>query len=247
MLGPLEAWYERAPVPLGDQQQRFILVVLLLHANRPVSVERLTGIVWGDNPERRSLVRGYINKLRNAFRDADDVSIDTTATGYLLRVAEDQIDTTRFDRLRAEARASDPRRAIELLRAAVGLWRGRFLEDVDIDRVGGTDVISPADSYFDAVGDLAELELASGDHRSARDRLRRHLPIQIDRQRRRELIGQALAEFLVEVVQQPFLHAATTAVADEQIELVTGHVPDDMRRRQEETAKKWAISGGQRT
>src|SRR6202011_5824995 len=78
MLGPLEGSHEHAAVPLGDHQQRFILVVLLLHANKPVSAERLTEIVWGDQPGRRSLVRGYINKLRNAFRNADDVSIDTT-------------------------------------------------------------------------------------------------------------------------------------------------------------------------
>lgn len=193
MLGPLEAWHESAPVPLGDQQQRFVLVVLLLHANRPVSPERLTEIVWGDTPERRVLVRGYINKLRNAFREADDVSITTTPTGYLLRVSEDQIDITRFDRLRAEAvRTGDSRGAIELLRAAVALWRGRFLEDIDIDRVGGPDVIFPDDSYFDAVGDLAELQLGVGDHRSARDLLRPVVRLDPARQKHAELLMRAL-------------------------------------------------------
>ncbi|MGA6165286.1 BTAD domain-containing putative transcriptional regulator [Amycolatopsis magusensis] len=193
MLGPLEAWHDNGPVPLGDQQQRFVLVVLLLHVNRPVSAERLTEIVWGGNPERRSLVRGYINKLRNAFREASDVSIETTATGYLLRVAEEQIDTHRFDRLCEQARqAADPRREIELLRTAVDLWRGWFLEDIDIDRVGGTEVISPDASYFDAVGDLAGLELDAGDHRSARDRLRRLVRKDPARQRHAELLMRAL-------------------------------------------------------
>lgn len=192
MLGPLEAWHEGAPVPLGDQQQRFVLVVLLLHANKPVSTEKLTEIVWGDNPDRRPLVRGYINKLRNAFRDADDVSIDTTATGYVLRVGGDQLDTTRFDQLRAEAVEADPRRAIALLRAAVDLWRGSFLEDIDVDRVGGPDVIFPDDGYLDAVGDLAELELDAGDHRSARDRLRRVVRIDPARQKHAELLIRAL-------------------------------------------------------
>ena len=53
MLGPLEAWHEHNSVQLGDQQQRFILVVLLLHANKPVSPERITEIVWPEQPERR--------------------------------------------------------------------------------------------------------------------------------------------------------------------------------------------------
>jgi DNA-binding SARP family transcriptional activator/tetratricopeptide (TPR) repeat protein len=194
MLGPLEAWHDGAPVQLGDQQQRFILVVLLLRANRPVSTTRLTEIVWGD-PARSTLVRSYIRRLRDVFRDADDVQIETTPTGYLLRVDEDQLDTVRFDRLRAEAeavRASNPRRAIELLRAAAALWRGSFLEDIDIDRVGGTEVISPDDSHPDVVGDLAELELAVGDHRSARDQLRPMVQADPTRQKHVELLMRAL-------------------------------------------------------
>lgn len=195
MLGPLEAWHDGAPVLLGDQQQRFILVVLLLHANKPVSTARLTEIVWGDNPARRDLVRSYIKRLRDAFRDADDVHIETTPTGYLLRVGEDQVDTARFARLRTEAetaRVDAPRRAVALLRTAVGLWRGRFIEDIDIDRVGGTDVISPNASYPDAVGDLAELELAAGDHRSARDRLRPVVLADPASQKHAELLMRAL-------------------------------------------------------
>ncbi|MDQ7805153.1 tetratricopeptide repeat protein [Amycolatopsis sp. A133] len=172
MLGPLEAWHDGVPVQLGDQQQRFVLVVLLLNANKPVPPARLTEIVWAGRETRPTLVRSYIKRLRDVVGDA---TIETTPTGYLLRVGEDQLDTARFARLRAEAadvRVDDPRRAITLLRAAVGLWRGKFLEDIDIDRVGGPEVISPDDSYPDVVGDLAELELESGDHRSARDRLR---------------------------------------------------------------------------
>lgn len=192
MLGPLEAWHGGVPVPLGDQQQRFILVVLLLHANRPISPERLTEIVWPEQPERRSLVRGYINKLRTAFRDTD-VVIDTTPTGYVLRVDEDQLDLARFDRLREESlRTGDQRRQIELLREAVSLRRGPFLEDIDIDRVGGAEVVSPDAAYFDAVGDLAELELAAGDHRSARDRLRRVVRLDPARQKYAELLMRAL-------------------------------------------------------
>ncbi|MCR3752948.1 DNA-binding transcriptional activator of the SARP family [Lentzea californiensis] len=195
MLGPLECWHANTSVPLGDQQQRFILVVLLLHANKPVSPERLTETVWPDNPERRTLVRGYINKLRKAFEHTD-AAIDTTPTGYVLRVDENQIDTVRFDRLRAQAaqalRNNDQRKAVDLLCAAVDLWRGRFLEDIDIDRVGGAAVISPAESFADALGDVAELELLVGDHRSARDRMRRALPKDPANQRYAELLMRAL-------------------------------------------------------
>lgn len=219
MLGPVEAWHDGAPVPLGDQQQRFVLVVLLLHANKPLSADRLTEIVWGDNPERRTLIRGYINKLRKAFSPADDVTIETTATGYLLRVSPEQLDLHRFDQWREQARREqEPRRQIELLRAAVDLWRGRFLEDIDIDRVGGTDVISPADSYFDTVGDLAELELATGDHRSARDRLRRIVGKEPDRQRHAELLMRALLANGDRVEAIRVFHSTRDALAELDLE-----------------------------
>ncbi|MFD5830001.1 tetratricopeptide repeat protein [Lentzea sp. NPDC060358] len=195
MLGPLEAWHGETRIPLGDLQQRFVLVVLLLHANKPVSPERLTEIVWPGKPDRRTLVRSYIKRLRTAF-EPTDAEIETTPTGYVLRIDDDRIDAVRFGRLCEEAARAvqddDQHRAVDLLRTAVGLWRGLFLEDIDIDRVGGVSVISPAESYGDAVGDLAELELVIGDHRSARDRMRRALPTDPASQRYAELLMRAL-------------------------------------------------------
>lgn len=217
MLGPLDAWHDHAPITLGDQQQRFILVVLLLNANKPVSPERITEVVWPDNPERRTLVRGYINKLRKAF-DGTDVEIERTATGYLLRVAEDQIDSLRFDRLRAEAaqalQDNDQRRAVALLREAVALWRGDFLEDINIDRIGGTEVIPPDEAYLDALGDLAELELLTGDHRSARDRMRRAARLEPAHQKYAELLMRALIAGGDRVGAIKAFDAASDALAD---------------------------------
>ncbi|MFJ1760319.1 BTAD domain-containing putative transcriptional regulator [Amycolatopsis sp. NPDC088138] len=194
MLGPLEAWHDGVPVPLGDQQQRFVLVVLLLNANKPVSTTRLTEIVWNGRETKPTLVRGYIKRLRDVVQDTG-VTIETTPTGYLLRIGDDQLDTVRFERLRTEAadvRARDPRRAVELLREAAGLWRGTFLEDIDIDRVGGPEVVFPEESRPDVVGDLAELELETGDHRSARDRLRPLVRSDPAGQKHAELLMRAL-------------------------------------------------------
>ncbi|MFC0548201.1 AfsR/SARP family transcriptional regulator [Kutzneria chonburiensis] len=219
MLGPLEAWHDGVPVPLGDQQQRFVLVVLLLHANKPVSPERLTETVWPGNAERRSLVRTYIKRLRETFQDFDDVAIETTPTGYVLRIDEDRLDTLRFDRLREESlRTSDSRQQIALLRAAVELHHGPFLEDIDIDRVGGASVVSPDDAYLDAVGDLAELELAAGDHRSARDRLRPVVQVDPSRQKHAELLMRALLAGGDDVAAIRIFRDAAAALADSGLE-----------------------------
>ncbi len=220
MLGPLEAWHDGAPVSLGDQQQRFVLVVLLLHANRPVSPSRLAEIVWAGRETRPNLVRSYIKRLRGVLQDSD-VSIETTATGYLLRLGEDQLDTVRFERLRAEAgqvRTSDPRRAIELLREAVRLWRGRFLEDIDIDRVGGTEVLFPCESRTDTVGDLAELELTTGDYRSARDRLRPLVHSDPADQKHAELLMRALLAGGDRMAALRVFRTARAALAEQDVE-----------------------------
>jgi len=198
MLGPFEAEQDGRPVDLGDLQQRYVLVVLLLHANRPVSAERLIEIVWGARAPSTNLVTGYIAKLRKAFKTvgATDVSIDTTPTGYVLRVGADQLDTDRFIRLCGRAQTArqggDPDGAAALLHQAVGLWRGQFLEDLDIDRVGGGEVIRPDHKLIDALGDLAELELAEGKYRWVRDRLRPVVAADPTRQRHAALLMRAL-------------------------------------------------------
>ncbi|MEU4294984.1 tetratricopeptide repeat protein [Kribbella sp. NPDC026596] len=177
LLGPFEAWHNGKKVALGDPQQRFVLVVLLLHAGRPVSRDRLIDIVWGEQRQRpaTNLVAGYISKIRGMLR-AGTASIDSSQTGYVLDLGSDTLDTVRFaelkDRAATALRSGDRPRAADLLHQAVDLWRGDFLEDLDIDRVGGPDVLPPDESLIDAVGDLAELELAEGNHRWVRDQIR---------------------------------------------------------------------------
>src|SRR5882672_6284628 len=141
LLGPFEAWHDGAEIPLGDLQQRLTLAVLVLNANRPVSTERLIDIVWTGsaklpaNPD--NLVIGYIARLRKIFRDFGVDPIERSATGYRLRVDQDDIDVNRLRRLHDEATEAIGRgqtdRAKELLHQAVELRRGPFLEDLDHD------------------------------------------------------------------------------------------------------------------
>jgi DNA-binding SARP family transcriptional activator/tetratricopeptide (TPR) repeat protein len=175
MLGPFEGWQDGVLVDLGDLQQRHALVVLLLHANRPVSTDRMIEIIWGDKRPRTNLVPGYIAKLRRIFRDvgATDVTIETTPTGYVLRLLDEQVDTTRFRALyTAASHAPESATAARLLHEALDLWRGAYLEDLDFGRVTGTETISLDEARLDAVEDLAAFELAAGNYRWVRDRLR---------------------------------------------------------------------------
>jgi DNA-binding SARP family transcriptional activator len=51
ILGPLEVLRNDDPVRLGGDRQRALLAWLLVHANEPVSVDRLVAALFG---ERRS-------------------------------------------------------------------------------------------------------------------------------------------------------------------------------------------------
>ena len=239
MLGPFEAWHDGQQVDLGDLQQRYVLVVLILHLNRPVSPQRMIEIIWGTAPPRSNLIPGYIAKLRKAFTmaGAADSIIEKTTTGYALRADEDQLDTTRFaalcDQARKAVAAGDRQHATELLHAAVDLWRGRFLEDLDINRVGGSEVISPAQALVDALGDLAELELAAGNHRWVRDRLRPVVHDEPGRHRHALLLMRALLANGDQVEAMKVYHRTRDALDEAGLQ-----TPVELRR------EAWAVQHG---
>ena len=57
-------------MPLGGPQQRAVLALLLLEANRVVSMDRLAEDVWGGNPPEGwvTTLRTYVFHLRRALR-----------------------------------------------------------------------------------------------------------------------------------------------------------------------------------
>lgn len=169
LFGPFEVWHEGTQLDPGDLQQRLVLVILLLNVNRTVTKEHLQETMWHGKQPRSDLVTSYVARLKKVFQDSAEVAIDKTATGYVLRADENLIDTIRFTRLSEQARrTNDP----ELFYTALDLWRGRFLSDIDIDRVGGPAVAPAEELRIDVLVDLAAIELPAGRHREIRDRLR---------------------------------------------------------------------------
>ena len=83
ILGPLEVAAETGPLALGGQKQRAVLAVLLLEANRVVSVDRLLDSVWGEHPPKTALtsLQNFISQLRKLL--GPDV-LETRAPGYRL-------------------------------------------------------------------------------------------------------------------------------------------------------------------
>ncbi|MFL6121970.1 AfsR/SARP family transcriptional regulator [Actinophytocola sp.] len=147
VLGPLEVLADGRPVALGGPQQRGLLAVLLLNANRVVSRERLVADLWGTDPPAtaRSLLHGCVAGLRRVLpAGPDGPRLVTRSPGYLLRVAPRELDVDRFEELAASVepghgtanRPSDPA-AVAALRAALALWRGPALHDLPLDACRG--------------------------------------------------------------------------------------------------------------
>jgi len=141
VLGPLQVLRSGRAVPLGGPRQRAVLALLLLEANRVVSLDRLGEDVWAGDPpgEWANTLQTYVFHLRQALEpgrargDAAGVLV-TSGRGYLLRAGRGQVDAAVFeDKFTAGRAALDAGRyaeAAETLRQALGLWRGPVLADL---------------------------------------------------------------------------------------------------------------------
>src|SRR5689334_1975813 len=96
ILGPLEVRCDGRLVALGGHRPRAVLAVLLVHANEPVSAERLAAAVWGEDAPRETVrtVQVHVSRLRKAL--ADDSVLTSTPAGYRLRVRAGELDAERF-------------------------------------------------------------------------------------------------------------------------------------------------------
>src|SRR5262245_17236422 len=132
ILGPLEVSDETGHVALGGPQQRALLAILVLEAGRVVPTDRLIDLLWGEEAPKSATasLQNAVGRLRRAL--GADV-LETRAPGYVLRVAQDQIDAGRFERLLADARTLPASERRERLAAALALWRGPALAEFAFD------------------------------------------------------------------------------------------------------------------
>src|SRR5215211_1779149 len=172
ILGPVEAIVHgdsRLDVPPGRQQ--VILGTLLLEANRVVSLDHLIEAVWDERPPTtaRSQVQICVSNLRTQFAGAGvECPIVTRSPGYLVRVAEGQLDLHTFaeqvDHAEALVRQGQLAEAAELLRQALGLWRGPALGG-ELGQWLGSRAVRLNENRLNALETCIDLELKLGRHR----------------------------------------------------------------------------------
>jgi DNA-binding SARP family transcriptional activator/nucleotide-binding universal stress UspA family protein len=168
ILGPLEVVGEAGPIRLAGPKQRATLAILLLNANRVVSVERLADDLYSGAAPVTAVtqVQRQISELRKALGFAS--VIETRSPGYVIRLSAGQLDLDHFQ-LRAEeaGRAlarGEARSAADLLREALGLWRGAPLADLAYESFAQTSINRLGELRLAALEQRIDAELALGSH-----------------------------------------------------------------------------------
>ncbi len=138
ILGPLEVINNGKTVDLGPPQQRALLALLLVHANRVMTTDRILEELWGEDAAgKENTLWVYVSRLRSAFeptrvdRGQSNVLL-TRGHGYVLSVDEASIDARAFEEAVSKGLSlvkDDPEVASEMLSQALLLWRGSALEE----------------------------------------------------------------------------------------------------------------------
>ncbi len=99
VLGPVEVTLAAQPVDLGTPKQRALVAALALGRGRPVSVDTIVDLLWGDDPPPgvTATLQAYVSQLRRVLeperaRRAPATVLVTVAPGYALRVPDDAVD-----------------------------------------------------------------------------------------------------------------------------------------------------------
>jgi DNA-binding SARP family transcriptional activator/pimeloyl-ACP methyl ester carboxylesterase len=172
ILGPLEITAAGQPLPVQGARTRAVLAMLLVHANQVVPAGRLTSELWAGQPAGGAVasLQVRVSQLRKALRRAGEAGrLVTRPPGYLIRVAPDELDVTRFERLARDGEialaAADGPLAVRRLEEALGLWRGPALADVDDAPFARAEAARLEERRLAAVESRAEALLACDRHR----------------------------------------------------------------------------------
>jgi DNA-binding SARP family transcriptional activator/ABC-type branched-subunit amino acid transport system substrate-binding protein/DNA-binding beta-propeller fold protein YncE len=170
ILGPLAVADDDHELPLGGGKQRALLALLLTHPNEVLSSDRLIDELWGAEapPTAAKMLQNYVSGLRRALRtNGAGTVIETRGSGYRLRVESGERDLDRFEELLERARVTfgtDPQKAAELLREALGLWRGPPLSEFAYEPFAQEEIARLEELRLEAIEERIEADLAVGRH-----------------------------------------------------------------------------------
>ena len=153
VLGPLEISADERPVVVRGGKQRALLAMLLLNANRVVSVDRLVDALWEHNPPETApkAVQVYVSQLRKLLGKE---RLETRPPGYLLRIDGEEFDASRAERLANEGRFHE----------ALALWRGQPLAEFAQDAFARPEIARLEELRLTCLEQRIDADLAARRH-----------------------------------------------------------------------------------
>ncbi|MFI7707356.1 AfsR/SARP family transcriptional regulator [Nonomuraea sp. NPDC049480] len=173
VLGPLAVWSADGElVAVPESKVRSLLAALLTAPGQVVSADRLAHQLWGDAPPANptGALQTLVSRLRRVLAQSggqpgEQGLVVHRALGYVLEVADEAVDASRFTALTARARAAaDPRQRAELLTEALALWRGPAFADFIDEDFARAAITRLEEQRLLAHEEQAEARLELGDH-----------------------------------------------------------------------------------
>jgi predicted ATPase len=162
ILGPIEVIAAGETLSPGGARERALLAILALAPGQTMSSDRLIDALWGEelpaNPQ--NALQAVVSRLRRSL--GSDVIV-TRSPGYVLDVAPDAVDASRFRRLVEEAQGlAEPEVRARRLRAALELWRGPALADFALEEFAQQEIGALGELRLLAVEGRIAAELETG-------------------------------------------------------------------------------------
>ncbi|MFD7446135.1 BTAD domain-containing putative transcriptional regulator [Streptomyces sp. NPDC059909] len=169
VLGPLAVWtVDGELVVVPESKVRALLAALLVDPGRVVPSDRLVEDLWGDAPPANpaGALQTRVSRLRRALTRAGGRDLVVhRPPGYLLRVADDAVDSGRFAALTRRARTTEgARERASLLTEALSLWRGPAFADFADEPFVRAAVARLEEQRLLALEEQAEARLELGEH-----------------------------------------------------------------------------------
>ena len=200
LLGPLTVRRDGIPLAIPPGKQRIVLALLLLSAGHLVSHHEIAEALWGlgPPPSAQVSIRNYVRRLRQVLKEAGLDRILTRPSGYLMRVAPDELDVTRFERLAADAQAASRAgtwdSAAVHAAAALALWTGEPLSDVLSEGLTAREVPRLAELRLQAIETRISAEMHQGYQTEVIPELQRLIVVHPLREHLHSLLMLALYE-----------------------------------------------------
>ncbi|MGO9080416.1 MAG: AfsR/SARP family transcriptional regulator [Streptosporangiaceae bacterium] len=170
LLGPMVVRDGARQVTVSARRQRVLLAALVLSAGRVVSLDALAEVLWEGQPPAgaRGALHSAVWRLRSTLGPSGCGLVDAQPPGYLIRAGDGEVDVRQFDVLaargRAAAEAGSWAQAANLLREALGLWRGAPLADVPSQFLRDREVPHLEEQRLEMLSLRVDAELRLGRH-----------------------------------------------------------------------------------